>query len=201
MDTNKPTPTPVSRSVSTTATMVTMQGTNWLSPLCHICLNDDGFASLQPVCSRMDGKQVRGKRLIVCSMGITPGNSHIPCTSALCREPPAELALAEERTMTDVMGIPPSRPVVTLPIPCACNSRFVGELRLMGSILSIASILRSVSRLAMMAIVHATTQTSLLKICEKLGNVKSPRNSLNDCTTGIVTRCSLSRANDVPSNN
>ena len=55
--------------------------------------------------------------------------------------------------MTDVMGIPPSRPTVMLPTPCAMSSRFGGECRRRGSILSTASRFSRVSSVATRAMV------------------------------------------------
>ena len=64
--------------------------------------------------------------------------------------------LAELRTMTCVMGSPPSRPETVLPTPWAQSSRLVGVVRFKGSSLSTASTLSSVSRLATTASVMAT---------------------------------------------
>ena len=66
------------------------------------------------------------------------------------------LMLTELRTMTEVMGIPPIKPTVTLPIPCARSSRLGGEVRCCGSSLSTASRLSSVSSEATMAMVSPT---------------------------------------------
>ena len=46
--------------------------------------------------------------------------------------------------MTWVTGRPPSSPEITLPAPCAFNSRLVGVTRLCGSSLSVASTQSSV---------------------------------------------------------
>jgi hypothetical protein len=60
--------------------------------------------------------------------------------------PPAS-AFAALLTITAVMGSPPNRPLIILPVPCATSSLFC-EIRLYGSILSIASILSRVSSVA-----------------------------------------------------
>ena len=64
--------------------------------------------------------------------------------------------LADERTMTAVMGRPPSRPLTRLPAPWASSSRLGGVWRFWGSRLSTASMLSSVSSEATMAMVKAT---------------------------------------------
>src|SRR5690554_1844898 len=96
------------------------------------------------------------------------------------------LALADERTTTDVIGSPPNKELIRFPVPCAFNSRLVLVNRFCGSIRSEASIHKSVSIEAIMAIVNATVQTSLLAKLEKLiprekfkksGRIKIPLNS------------------------
>ena len=69
---------------------------------------------------------------------------------------------AELRTITIVIGNPPIRPDIALPIPCAFNSLLVGDMFLSGSSLSVASTLNKVSILPTMAIVSATIQTWML---------------------------------------
>src|SRR5690554_2316625 len=55
------------------------------------------------------------------------------------------LALAEDRTTTEVMGRPPKAPLIMLPIPWARSSTLVLTKRFKGSILSVASIQSNVS--------------------------------------------------------
>ena len=93
---------------------------------------------------------------------------------------------ADERTITDVIGKPPSIPEIVFPIPCAMSSLFVGDTRLIGSNLSTASKLNSVSKLATTAMVKATVHTCLLvNNCEKSGDINNPKNSAADSTIGI----------------
>ena len=72
------------------------------------------------------------------------------------RDLPPALMLAALRTMTAVIGNPPNKPLMILPIPCALSSRLVGARRFKGSSLSVASRLNRVSKLAIIAIVTAT---------------------------------------------
>ena len=55
------------------------------------------------------------------------------------------LMFTELRTITDVTGNPPISPATMFPKPCAISSRFGGEVRCSGSILSTASRFKSVS--------------------------------------------------------
>lgn len=72
--------------------------------------------------------------------------------AAILVRPPA-FTLADERTVTAVIGKVPIKPAIVFPIPCATNSLFVGETLFIGSILSAASKLKSVSNEATIAIV------------------------------------------------
>ena len=69
---------------------------------------------------------------------------------------------AELLTITAVTGNPPMSPQTTLANPCAFSSRLNGLVRLNGSSLSTASMLRRLSRLATMAIVKAIVHVSFL---------------------------------------
>lgn len=60
----------------------------------------------------------------------------------LVRAPAA--ILAEPRTITAVIGRPPTRPQSRFPNPCAFSSRSLGATRFQGSILSMASRLNKV---------------------------------------------------------
>jgi hypothetical protein len=59
----------------------------------------------------------------------TASSSHKPCVieESLVRAPAS--ALAELRTMTAVMGSPPTSPLRKFPVPCAISSRFCGVVR------------------------------------------------------------------------
>jgi len=74
---------------------------------------------------------------------------------SLVREP--AFTLTELRTMTEVMGRPPTRPAAMLPTPWATSSRFCGVQRRCGSSRSVASTFSSVSSEATMASVTAAT--------------------------------------------
>src|SRR5678815_2925068 len=97
--------------------------------------------------------------------------------------------LAEERTITEVMGRPPINPEIILPMPCAFSSRSLLVTLWYGSRSSTASILNSVSRLATNARVMPVIQTSLFKKLLKSGRVKNERNPEADSATGIETMC------------
>ena len=87
--------------------------------------------------------------------------------------------MAELLTITCVIGNPPTKPEIMLPVPCANNSLLVGVTFLSGSNLSEASTLNNVSKLATKAIVNATTHTSgCCKITEKLGKLNCPTKEL-----------------------
>ena len=109
------------------------------------------------------------------------------------------LAFTELRTITDVVGRPPMSPATRLPVPCASNSRFGRETRRNGSSLSVASRLRSVSRLDTMASVAAATYILGLLNCVKSGKRKiSPQPLPSAPSTGTDTMCELSIAHEEP---
>src|SRR5690606_36682391 len=123
-----------------------------------------GFASLYPVCKRMAAKQASGMAFMIFGITSKANNNHKACSMADWRVRPPLLAFADDRTITDVIGKPPKKPLVMFHTPWAISSLFVGELRFKGSILSMASMLNKVSKLAIMASVSATVHTSGLRI-------------------------------------
>ena len=74
-------------------------------------------------------------------------------------------ALAELLTMTAVIGKPPRIPLKKLPVPCAINSLFCGVMRLYRSILSMASTLSNVSRVAT---IQMTTAFFIISVFVKI---------------------------------
>ena len=92
----------------------------------------------------------------------------------------------ELRTITDVTGIPPIRPEIKFPYPCASNSRFEDTFRFNGSILETASRFNKVSSEAIIAIVIPTNQTFLFAKDAKEGKVKI---ALILSILGMETKC------------
>jgi hypothetical protein len=125
-------------------------------------------------------------------------SSKKPWNIALIFVRPPAFTLADERTITAVIGKPPNIPLTTLPAPWATSSRFVGDIRLIGSILSTASRLSKVSKLATMAMVAAVIQTSLLPIPLKFGDLNRPKNSPVLFTKGICTIVYLTKQGPCP---
>ena len=76
---------------------------------------------------------------------------------SLCVAP--ALALADERTTTEVMGRPPMSELTMLPAPCERNSRLVSVMRRRVSRRSAASMQSRVSIEATMAMVMPVIQT------------------------------------------
>ena len=97
--------------------------------------------------------------------------------------------LAEVLTITAVTGSPPIKPEITLPNPCAFNSRLVGVILFCGSSLSPASVLSKLSRLAIMAMVTASIYTFGCKNPEISGNVNCCANWPSEFATGSFTSC------------
>jgi hypothetical protein len=122
-----------------------------------------------PVNNRIAARQDSGIILIKPGISNNDTKSISPCTMALTLVRAPALTLADERTITAVIGKPPSKPLTKLPAPCATSSRFVGDIRLIGSILSTASKLSKVSKLATTAMVKAVIQTCLLPMALKFG--------------------------------
>lgn len=102
------------------------------------------------------------------------------------------LIFTELLTITEVMGIPPTRPVRVFPIPWATSSRFGGVFLLWGSSSSAASMASKLAIEAIRVIVIATPHTCGLVIEEKSGYVT---NSESRLISGMFTRCTSSRCN------
>ena len=114
--------------------------------------------------------------------------SKIPCIMLDSFDFAPALTLAELRTITDVTGRPPNMPDTILPTPCAFNSLLVGLMRFCGSILSTASMLSKVSRLATMASVMAVIQTCALVMPAKLGEGNAATKSVGLSNTSSFTK-------------
>ena len=93
------------------------------------------------------------------------------------RESAPASTLAELRTMTEVTGMPPSRPETKLPVPCASSSRFLSVTRRLGSSSSTALTLSSDLRLATMASVSAVVHTMALPMASNDGSWNSAMNA------------------------
>ena len=193
----RPISTPTRRSVATIATTVTKKGTNCLRPSLHICLKTFGLASLKPVAISTAASAASGIRFSAPGMSSRQPRSSAPWKIVARRVRAPFAAFTELRTITEVIGRPPTRPASMLPVPCATSSRFGGETRRSGSSLSVASRLRSVSREATTARVTAARSTAGSFHREKSGNVSRWFQAMpSEPTTGTVTRwlCSMDHA-------
>ncbi len=172
---------------------------NWCLPVCHICLNTFGLASLKPIMIRMAARQAIGILLSKEGIDTTATNKNMPWAIAESLVLAPAFTLAEVLTITEVIGRPPIKPEIRLPIPCACNSLFALEYLFNGSILSPASRHSSVSMLATMAIVTPTIYTLLFVSALKSGLVNCPKNSEKEDAVGSVTRwsCDIARGDPV----
>ena len=128
----------------------------------------------------------------------TASSRNTPCAMVATLVRPPELMLAEVRTMTEVIGIPPIRPLSILPAPCANSSRLPLVKRFSGSSLSAASMHSSVSILATAAMVAATIHTCGFWIAAKSGRENCPIKSLKDLGTGRLTKWSCEMAREDP---
>ena len=99
-------------------------------------------------------------------------------------------ALAELLTTTDVIGSPPIKELIRLPIPCALSSRLVSVILLFTSSLSEASIHSKVSIDATIAMVAPVIHTLGFVNPEISGKVIRFLKSSKLFGTGSVTRCS-----------
>ena len=107
-------------------------------------------------------------------------------------------ALAELLTTTDVIGNPPMKELMRLPIPWAFNSKLVSVILLLTSNLSEASIQSKVSIEATIAMVAPTIQTLGFVNPLMSGNVIIFLKSSSDCGTGKFTRCFSLIAKELP---
>ena len=120
-------------------------------------------------------------------------NKNIPCKIVDAFVLPPKEIFAELLTITCVTGKPPINPEKIFPNPCAFNSLLVGVTPLSGSILSVASTLNNVSRLATMASITAIFHTSGLYIALISGKVNCVKKSLRPDGTGRLTSCSFAK--------
>ena len=105
----------------------------------------------------MAASDAKGIRFKICGIKITVIISNAPCTIADTFDFAPAFIFAELLTITCVIGNPPIKPEIIFPTPCAFSSRFVPDLYYNESSLSVASTLKSVSKLPIKAIVMAIT--------------------------------------------
>lgn len=58
----------------------------------------------------------------MAGISMAPTKSNMPCTIVDSLDLAPAFMLAEDRTITEVIGIPPISPLIILPVPCASNS-------------------------------------------------------------------------------
>ena len=97
----------------------------------------------------------------------------------------------DDRTITEVIGIPPSNPLLIFPIPCASSSLSGEEIRFKGSKESVASNDNKDSKEATMAKVMATEYTLGFVIKLQSGETKPLKISLLEAKMGKLTMWSL----------
>ena len=114
-----------------------------------------GLARRKPVTSKIAARHESGIRLSTAGKATTATNSSTPCPIAESLVFAPACTLTEPRMITEVIGIPPSKPAAMLPAPWASSSRLGGDFRCSGSSRSIASKLSSDSSEATIAIVIA----------------------------------------------
>ena len=98
------------------------------------------------------------------------------------------------------MGKPPIKPATILPAPCAKSSLLVLVTLRSASRLSMASMLKSVSNDAIIAIISPVTSTLPFKNPLKSGSVKKLKKLAALFATSICTKCSLPTINGLPVN-
>ena len=131
-------------------------------------------------------------------IAMTQTNKNTPWSMAENLDFAPELTFALLRTMTLVTGKPPIKPASILPKPCDKSSRLVFVTFRSGSRLSTASMLKSVSKDAIMAIIKPVTMTLLFKKPLKSGNVKKLKNSEGLFAAFIFTKWSSKTVNSLP---
>ena len=158
-----------------------------------------GLDSRRPVAIRIAARHDSGSRLMRLGNTSTASASSRPCTIAarLVRAPASTLTL--DRTISQVIGRPPSSPDTQLPTPWAISSRLAGVVRRSRSSRSTASVVSSAWSEATSAIATAAAYTAGLPIWLKSGVVRNAKKPLTVAVTGTCTQCDGSIIHGAPS--